>query len=89
MAVIDDNGNNNGNPLTDAGNGDGGDADGEGWEGGGGAPGGGRGGGSGGSGIFLLYDVKIFLCGENWQDHTSSHTLIMLEVSRRTFGWGW
>ncbi len=37
---------------------------------------------------LLLYDVKIFVCRGNWQGCTSSHTLITLEVSRRTFGWG-
>ncbi len=43
----------------------------------------------------LLFIVKIFLygifmmCGGNWRGHTSPHTLIMLEVCRRTFGWGW
>ncbi len=41
----------------------------------------------------LLFIVKIFLCGifmceGNWQGHTSPHTLVMLEVCRRTFGWG-
>jgi hypothetical protein len=69
---------------------------------GGGAPGGGRsGGGSGnGSGVscilqgLLLFIVKIFLCGifimcgGNWRGHTFPHTLVMLEVCRRTFGWG-
>jgi hypothetical protein len=34
----------------------------------------------------LLFIVKIFVCGifmmygGNWQDHTSPHTLVMLEV---------
>jgi hypothetical protein len=42
----------------------------------------------------LLFIVKIFLCGifmmcgGNWRGHTSPHTLVMLEVCRRTFGWG-
>ncbi len=43
----------------------------------------------GGGSILLLYDVKIYLCGGNWQVHTSCHTFVMLEVNRRTFGWGW
>jgi hypothetical protein len=38
---------------------------------------------------LLLYDVKIFLWEGNRQGHTSSHTLVMVEVSRHTFGWGW
>jgi hypothetical protein len=42
----------------------------------------------------FLFIVKIFLCGifvfgGNWQGHTSPHTLIMLEVYKRIFGWGW
>jgi hypothetical protein len=85
---------------NNAGKGDGRDAGGE----GGGAPGGGRGGGGGSSGDgsggscilqgSLVFIVKIFLCGifmmcrGNWQGHTSPHTLVMLEVCRRTFGWG-
>ncbi len=64
MVVIGNNNDDNGNPSMDAGDGDSGDAGGEGWEGGG-APGGGRGGDVGGD-IFLLYDVKIFMCGGNW-----------------------
>ncbi len=32
------------------------------------------------SGIFMMY-------GGNWQGHTSPHTLVTLEVYRRTFGW--
>ncbi len=92
VVVIDDNDDNNGNPLMDPGNGDNMDASGKGWdemgERRGGASGGGCGNGSGIGGIFLLYDVKKFLCGGNWQGHTSSHTLFMLEVSRHTFGWG-
>ncbi len=43
----------------------------------------------------MLFIVKIlFLCGifmmygGNWQVHTSPHNLVMLEVCRRTFGWG-
>ncbi len=42
----------------------------------------------------LFFIVKIFLCGifvkcgENRQRHTSPHTLVMLKVCRRTFGWG-
>jgi hypothetical protein len=71
---------------------------------GGAAPGGGRGsgGGSGNNGSnggcmlqgSLLFIAKIFLCGifmmwgGNWRGHTSPHTLVMLEVCRRTFGWG-
>ncbi len=55
---------------------------------GGGAPGGGRC-NCGGVGIILQgSSVKIFLGGGIWWGHTSSHTLVMLEVSRRTFGWG-
>jgi hypothetical protein len=44
---------------------------------------------------LLLFIVKIFLCGifmmcgGNWQGHTSPHTLVMLEVCRHTFRWGW
>ncbi len=34
----------------------------------------------------LLYDMEIFVCGGNRQGHTSSHTLVMLDVSRHTFG---
>jgi hypothetical protein len=95
----DDGGDNAGN---NAGEGDGKDAGGE---GGWGAPGGGRGSGGGGSGEggsggcilkgSFLFIVKIFLCGifmmcgGNWGGHTSPHTLIMLEVCRHTFGWGW
>jgi hypothetical protein len=30
---------------------------------------------------------NFFMCGGNWQGHTSPHTLITLEVCRRTFGW--
>jgi hypothetical protein len=65
----------------------------------GGAPGGGCGGGgsncSGNSCILLrlfpFYCEDIFL----WcfhvlgEGHTPPHTLVMLEVCRRTFGWGW
>ncbi len=70
-----------------------------------GAPGGGLGGGSCGSGNvgggkcilqgLFAFIVKIFLCsifiigGGNRQGHTSPHTLVMLEVCRQTFGWGW
>jgi hypothetical protein len=42
----------------------------------------------------LLFIVKIFVCGifmirgGNRQGHTPPHTLITLEVCRRTFGWG-
>jgi hypothetical protein len=41
-----------------------------------------------------FFIVKIFLCdifmmcGGNWRGHTSPHTLVTLEVCRRTFGWG-
>jgi hypothetical protein len=64
---------------------------------GGGGGGGGSGDGGGGSCLLqgsLLFIVKIFLCGifmmcgGNWQGHTSPHTLVTLEVCRRTFGWG-
>ncbi len=35
------------------------------------------------------FDMEIFLWGGgDWRGHTSSHTLVMLEVSRHTFGWG-
>jgi hypothetical protein len=39
----------------------------------------------------LLFIVKIFLCGifmcgGNWQGHTSPHTLVTLEVCRGTLG---
>ncbi len=43
----------------------------------------------------VLFIVKIFcvcgifIWGGNWQGHTSPHTLVMLEVCRCTFGWGW
>ncbi len=41
----------------------------------------------------FLFIVKIilcgiFMCGGNWQGHTSPHTLVMLEVCRRTVGRG-
>ncbi len=43
-------------------------------------------------GCFLFIVKKFmygtFMCGGNWQGHTSPHTLITLEVCRRTFGWG-
>jgi hypothetical protein len=41
-----------------------------------------------------FFVVKIFLCGifmmcgGNWRGHISPHTIVMLEVCRRTFGWG-
>jgi hypothetical protein len=43
---------------------------------------------------LLHFIMKIFLCGifmmwgGNWQGHISPHTLVTLEVCRRTFGWG-
>jgi hypothetical protein len=42
----------------------------------------------------MLFIVQIFLCGifmmcvGNRGGHTSPHTLVTLEVCRRTFGWG-
>jgi hypothetical protein len=36
-----------------------------------------------------IFVCGIFMCGGYWQGHTSPHTLVMLEVCRRTFGWGW
>ncbi len=38
--------------------------------------------------VVLLRLVQFFMCGGNWQGHTSPHTLVMLEVCRHTFGWG-
>ncbi len=91
------------NTGNDAGKGDGGDAGREGGGapgggcGGGGGGGGGGGDGGGGGCILqgsLLFIVKIFLCdifimcGGNWRGHTSPHTLVLLEVCRRTFGLG-
>jgi hypothetical protein len=38
--------------------------------------------------IGKIFLCGIFMCGENWQGHTSPHNLIMLEVCRRTLGWG-
>ncbi len=80
------------NASNNAGKGDGRDTVGEGE----GAPGRGHGsggsssvdGGSGGCILqgSLLFIVKVFLCGifmmcgGNWQGHTSSHTLVMLEA---------
>jgi hypothetical protein len=42
----------------------------------------------------LLFIVKMFLCGifticgGDWRGHTFTHTLVTLEVCRRTFGCG-
>jgi hypothetical protein len=38
--------------------------------------------------IVKIFWCGIFMCGGNWQGHTSPHTLVTLEVCRRTFGWG-
>jgi hypothetical protein len=46
------------------------------------------------AGDVAFYCEDIFLCGifimcgGNRQGHTSPHTLVTLEVCRRTFGWG-
>ncbi len=37
--------------------------------------------------IFVWYFYHVW-GGGNWQGHTSPHTLVTLEVCRRTFGWG-
>ncbi len=39
--------------------------------------------------IVKIFLYGIFMCGGNRQDHISPHTLVTLEVCRRTFGWGW
>ncbi len=39
--------------------------------------------------VKILFLCGIFMmCGGDWQGHTSPHTLVTLEVCRRTFGWG-
>ncbi len=38
--------------------------------------------------IVKMFLCGIFMCGGNWQGHTSPHTLVTLEVCRHTFGWG-
>jgi hypothetical protein len=39
--------------------------------------------------VKILFLCGIFMmCGGNGQGHTSPHTLVMLDVCRRTFGWG-
>jgi hypothetical protein len=71
--------------------------------GGGGSSGGGNGGGGsdGGGGGCMLQGSFVFYCedifcvsyfyvwGELARSHLSPHTLVMLEICRRTFGWGW
>ncbi len=97
----DDGVNNAGNNAS---KGDGGDPSGEGGGAPGGGQGGGSGGGGNGGdggnggggcilqGLFAFY-CEDFLCGifmggGNWRGHTSSHTLVALEVCRLTFGCG-
>jgi hypothetical protein len=39
--------------------------------------------------VEILFLCAIFMmCGGNRRGHTSPHTFVMLEVCRRTFGWG-
>jgi hypothetical protein len=38
--------------------------------------------------IVKIFLCGIFMCGGNWRGHISPHTLVMLEVSRHTFGRG-
>ncbi len=46
------------------------------------------------AGVVAFYCEDIFfcgifiMCGGSWRGHTSPHTLVTLEVCRRTFGWG-